>query len=377
MPIPSPNVRGSHARRLRINVSIRPSSHRRLWALVDIFLSRSFIHRVWALILLSPLDPNVQALKALVSNYLDRLEHLQPFGFTPVHQSVLGLSPIDLSVQLQTSTADIDTCCSMGATPLIWAIQIRSKAMVKTLLDYDARLDIPDKRGNTVFNWVVMSFAEIEILEIFIARAKSQARMNLLNHMNYSGRTPLTHCAEKGYYDLAKILITHGALAGHNPMSFNEHFLYPMIPLLTTVEHNSRNVMRLLLNAGASAKIKDSMGMSVLHFAAKGAGLKTLKLLRDARLCCLDISEQDSFGRSPIEIFDVTRLETKPQEDTEARERCREVFVELLRSIKPAGSDHVCTVNGFMPREVDMVSNQEDEDDVFFETRSNFEIDGD
>lgn len=339
-------------------------------------LSRSFIHRVWALILLSPLDPNVWALKALVSNHLDRLEHLQPFGFTPVHQIVLGLSPIDLSIQLQTSTADIDTCCSMGATPLIWAIQIGNKAMVTTLLDYDARLDIPDKRGNIAFNWVVMSFAEVEILELLIARAKSKARMDLLNHLNHSGRTPLAHCAEQGLYDLAKTLIIHGALVRHNPESTDDYFSKPMIPLLTTVEHNSRAIMRLLLNAGASTNIKDSIGMSVLHYAAEDADLKTLNLLRNAKLCCLDISAQDSFGRSPIEIFDVRRLERKPREDVKTRERCRTVFIEMLQSIKPAGSDHVCTVHGSM-LEADMASNQDDEDDVFFESRSNFEIDED
>lgn len=364
-----------------------------------LILYSSSLRHAWSYILVAPQNPQVQALKALLDQHLDPDEDLEPFGFTIIHKIVLGLSRIDLSSQLELSTADIDTGCSLGKTPLIWAIQTGNEAVVRKLLEFQARIDIRDKKGYNSFHYAV-SYAGCEMLKSLISAAHSQERTRfqintqiprnsahsysviknsvaaLLDTATANGHTPLIRCCGEGFYELAKILIANGASVNNDRTTLK----FRQIPLLWPVQSNYPAIITLLLDAGAHTDMKDEEGMTILHIAGVFGDIDTLKLLRDIKLCCLDTSERDIHGRTPLEEFD--RLEFNAPEDPETRQRCREAFLELLESVKPIGSDHVCTVRGpaaastesavtFEEGEIEP-SQEGSDDETFYETRSTF-----
>lgn len=338
---------------------------------------RSPLGRAWIFILTAPTDPVVQDLKVVVDQYLDPTEDLRKFEFTAIHLVILGLSRINLEDQLQLDTSELDIGSSSGRTPLMWAVERGDKDTVKTLLDFGARLDIRDKRGFNVF-YMAADSPDVEILEILISAAYSQSpscdqslnsnpgtmtsvdwapkkstqscrHINpyvkaLLDCSDYAyGHTALVRTTGRDRLGHAKILIAHGATIEAAIGNFPCHV---ETPLAYCVGYNSHQVLKLLLNAGARTNIRDMDDMTILHAVSRRGDIKTIRILREANLCCLDIFEKDIYERTPLEEFDIGRPEIRSQEDERTQQRCRREFIGLLESVKPVGSDHICTVRG-------------------------------
>lgn len=105
-------------------------------------------------------------------------------------------------------------------------------------------------------------------------------------------------------------------------------------------------MVELLLNAGATTNWKDQDGMNVLHIAGNCCNIEMIRLLKDAKLCCLDVEERDKAGMTPLEAFDIGRAQYHSAEEEGVRRRCREAFLELLASVRGVGDGHVCTGRG-------------------------------
>lgn len=159
-----------------------------------------------------------------------------------------------------------------------------------------------------------------------------------------------------------------------------------MRPLSNAVQYNQTRMIKLLLDAGANRSAKDEDDMTNLHSAGAFGDIKTLRILKDAQLCCLSTSETDRYGWTPLEAFDMGRLKFHPPEDTETRQQCREAFVELLESVRQAGPDHFCSVHSpastrtespeiFEGGEIESSHGDGSDDELFFDTRSTFEDD--
>lgn len=100
---------------------------------------RSTIDYVWDKILM---DSEIsRRLADIFRPYLDPEDDLEGFQFTPLHQSVMKLTHIKLEHQLQISTADINTKCSTGKTPLAWAAGRSDHVSARLLLEYGAQPD--------------------------------------------------------------------------------------------------------------------------------------------------------------------------------------------------------------------------------------------
>jgi len=335
--------------------------------------------QAWGIILASAAtSTETQALKALVSQYSDPLEDLRRFQFTAIHLIVLGLSPINLSEQLQLDTSEIDVGDSTGKTPLMWAVQRGDKAVVQILLKFGARLDIRTIHGPNVFS-LASNKPDISMLRILVsaidlqspcchqslgsnalirARSDSSAKVSvpscdhrnlfmksLLDCPDYDhGTTALHDLALANKLTHAKFLLAHGASV--NAAAKNFALSRAEAPLLYALEYNSHEVVKLLLNAGAKTDVRDTGGHTIIHIAARQGDMKTIRILRKARLCCLSISTKNFFGKTALEEFDTRRSEYRSEEDEETRQKCRKAFVKLLESINEPGSDHVCAVRG-------------------------------
>lgn len=108
------------------------------------------------------------------------------------------------------------------------------------------------------------------------------------------------------------------------------------------------------------------------------------QITRSLTSCCLSTAEKEKNGWSPLDAFDIGRLQFHLPEDSGIRHQCREAFLELLASVKPVGSTHICTIYGSASRnterlasvheaEIETVHEDESDDEFFYEARSTFE----
>lgn len=111
----------------------------------------------------------------------------------------------------------------------------------------------------------------------------------------------------------------------------------------------------------------------MLHLAGCHENLQTIEILRRPQLRSIDFAGKDSLDFMLLEEFD-NRRQFQVVVDDAARQQCREAFSRLLESIRLGLELEMEEA----PRleKVGMIieiSEDEDGDEVFFETRSTFE----
>lgn len=87
------------------------------------------------------------------------------------------------------------------------------------------------------------------------------------------GSTSLTYAAEKGFADVAELLLETGA----SPNKYREGA--DAIPLVLAAMNDHIEVVRLLLDAGADANVRESNNLTALHFAAVEGHVDVVKAL--------------------------------------------------------------------------------------------------
>ena len=87
-----------------------------------------------------------------------------------------------------------------GQSPLILATIGRHLDIVETLLQFEARIDVPDNFGRTALSWAAVK-GEYEIAKVLLA-----AKANL-NHQNNEGLTPLMQAVKNSQIELVQLLL--------------------------------------------------------------------------------------------------------------------------------------------------------------------------
>jgi ankyrin repeat protein len=298
-------------------------------------------------------DPVTQGLRAPFECFLDESEDLQKRSFSPLHLIVFGLSKVDLTSYLELDTEYIDSCCSLGRTPLAWAAYRRDPEPVKYLIKFGAAIDISDWRGQSAFSLAAETghFKSMRILlrtavrledrtsrldpelverlfndendqdNIAIANVGTFCR-DMIEARDYKGRSALQFATRTNQLAHASILLRYGADVD-SPDAFYR------TPLHIAIYWNHHDVMRLLLESGASHHAVDANRLTLLHYAAKFADLTTLGILRKARIRGISPECRDSEGYTPSEIFDRLRPGILA-EDSDTYAKSREEFETIL-----------------------------------------------
>lgn len=96
-----------------------------------------------------------------------------------------------------------------------------------------------------------------------------------------SGRTALSFAAEAGNYDLAKLLLNHGASVNCRQYSVSAHMIPSgRFPLhWATIGNNSTVVVKLLLDHGANPNARNTAGRTVLQEACKENVIEAVRVL--------------------------------------------------------------------------------------------------
>jgi len=105
-----------------------------------------------------------------------------------------------------------------------------------------------------------------------------------------SGMTPLLFAANKGYVNIAKTLIKHGADV--NAVDFQGR-----TALMYAAQNGDVDMIKVLLNADADIRIPDDQEQNALHFAVQACHLQAMQVLlqHNAR-----INKRDVAGRSAL-----------------------------------------------------------------------------
>ncbi|XP_012937258.2 serine/threonine-protein phosphatase 6 regulatory ankyrin repeat subunit A [Aplysia californica] len=177
-----------------------------------------------------------------------------------------------------SSKSLLHVCCGKGHIDCL-----------KVLIAHGAQLDVRDKWGQTP----LMYSATIQFTEI--AQTLLEADSELVQGQDRFGKSPL-HCAvDVGSWELARLLLLHGAdvnLRCHDGLS-------PLMYCCTAdPEGKRRDVMRLLLDEGAVIDLKDYRGKrSALHLSVVSGNVEAVQRLVSAGA---SINEMDKTLRTPL-----------------------------------------------------------------------------
>lgn len=367
---------------------------------------RSSIDILWNLSLREPSNRLNHELQRVFGHYLDPSENFRKRQFTRIHQIVLGIIPLDLEKQLQTSTAEINDECSMGRTALSWAASHSDASAVRTLLRYGAEIDVVDKTGrNAIYHATSSSGDNTEILEVLLKAAAGMASRRssyevrerfqdsletpiydaassfsgvvceefdelyegevprilhpsvsmLANQGDNEGWTPLHYAALDDKHCRALVLLSHGA-----------EVETPKSALLFAIQFNAHRVLSPLLSRGARIDAVDEEGQGILHYAAAFADFETLGILEDCgEFSGLERDARDARGDTPLQIWEKSRAGIVGEDDDDEWERCRELFEKILANVTVGKRNNAEVLAYVEDVGVDIFESDNEEDNFF------------
>ncbi|XP_078360679.1 uncharacterized protein LOC144645086 isoform X3 [Oculina patagonica] len=149
----------------------------------------------------------------------------------------------------------INKTSESGASPLMIASQCGMLEVVRTLLRFNARVDVFDEVGGTALHYAA-------------SRGHVDVARELLNHKAYVngrtkiGLTPLHIAAEKGHPEFVRVIVTkYNAII--DPLTVDKKS-----PLHLAAEMGRTEVCKVLLDLRADGSVADSKDMIPVHYAA-------------------------------------------------------------------------------------------------------------
>ncbi|KAF9776353.1 hypothetical protein IL306_005491 [Fusarium sp. DS 682] len=262
----------------------------------------------------------------------DELNDYESFQLSPLHKSLLGISPLCLQMQLAASTVSIDTPDSLGRTTLSAAAWRGDASSVRTLLAYGASPNICTPTEISPLHRAIEG-RTYECVRLLIEHGAD------VNHENKRGRLPLhyscriadegemcwlllqsgadvdaeDHGASRAIHEAVvhrklpqlKMLLEHGAET--DCLTKDGEF-----PLKLAVARNNIDMVQALLGAGANPHLHRD---SLLHAAARYADGNMLRFLA-ANLRGMDGEAQDHDGNTAMAVL-------QERQDKPTEEMCR------------------------------------------------------
>ncbi|KAL8822436.1 MAG: hypothetical protein Q9191_006828 [Dirinaria sp. TL-2023a] len=263
----------------------------------------------WNRILSGSLDEYSDHLLRSVFNDDAELDERQ---FTTLHKIVLGMIGKNLTDELEISTAHINEVDSSGHTPLAWASARGDYRSVVVLLEYGASFDIANNVNAKPIHLAAQT-GNIETVRVLvqagaaISSAVLQTRMTpihfaaeyqnsseqitglaslgaLIDGKDYLSWTPLHWASWRGHLASLDALLDCGAGVNAKTLDGNAS-------IMLAVANNSHECVQRLIEAGADCSVVRDSQWNVLHYAAIGGSIDTLRCLAKADLSGVDTRE--------------------------------------------------------------------------------------
>ncbi|OCK90071.1 ankyrin [Cenococcum geophilum 1.58] len=261
------------------------------------------------------------------------MEDYESFQLSPLHKSILGLSQVNLEMQLSTSTAWIDVQDTLGRTPLNVATWRGNVSAVSTLLKYNASPMICTPTEMSPVHRAIEG-RSYECVHLLLQYGAD------VNHKNKRGRQPLHYCCRiDDNARICSLLLQSGGHvngqdhgAGRPIHESIMHNKLPQLALLISygaevdcktskgefplnlaVGNSNVEAIRLLLDAGADPSLQTNLGHTILHTAAVSADMETLRFLASVELRGLSHQTQNKKGETARDLFNL-RCDSNPAE---------------------------------------------------------------
>ena len=258
----------------------------------------------------------------IIRRILNGNDSLDEFGFTTLHQIVLGFTFKDLKTVLDATTDTINTTDSLGRTALFWAVICDHVNHVQLLLSYDADPNAKDTRGYTPVDFIrgpsvcklllaagaknnvnpqnyhhsslheqVIENGCAEVMTLFAA---ADFDIDIKDHDH---ETPLLNAIYAGHTTVVKRLIELGADVNAANVSSHDSALH------FAANFDRPEILRLLLDASADYTALDRNGRNLAHCAARTASTALVKIMTGTKLVGLDLEGRDSEGKTPCDYM--------------------------------------------------------------------------
>lgn len=326
----------------------------------------------WNRILSGRLD---EASEVLLRNVFDDDTELDERQFTTLHKIVLGMIGKSLADELEVTTAYINATDSSGNTPLAWASARGDHKSVVLLLEHGASLHIANdlnsqpihlaaQTGNiTTVRALVQAGADVNAVvrrthmtPIHYAaeyQDNSEQILGLVNlgaHIDgrdYMSWTPLHWASWRGHLSSLKALLQCGADVNSSTGDGNAS-------IMLAVANNSHECVQELIGSGADCSIIRHSQWNILHYAAIGGSVDTLRSLSLADLSAIDLQSlrTNDTGQSVADMLH-GRLEALSiaEDDNETHEAWKRAWDALsspsglnTQESDIAGVSHRCLV---------------------------------
>ncbi|PRP83032.1 hypothetical protein PROFUN_09887 [Planoprotostelium fungivorum] len=256
---------------------------------------------------LLPISMEEQITATLAGNFSDATSK-KP-GFTALHHAIACDRPLCVESLVKRGINVMITDELNGHTALSWGlIQKTSQDTLSVLMhsmkpsEREAILRQIDRNGETVFHNCVTNHADIDLM--FLIGQLEESALNKPSDFvpnfwadltNQHGQLPTHLAAREGYLDLLKLLLESGA-----SVSVADRFGF--LPLHEAVSFDHLDCVDLILTvtgADIDATVTVYPENTCLHIAAANDYVKTAELLLEKHA---DISARDAEGCTPLQI---------------------------------------------------------------------------
>lgn len=158
-----------------------------------------------------------------------KIEVVDANGDTPFQNCASYIGSFDVLRFWIDRSVDLNAQPTIGWPPLHGVVggglperlvsEVQRVEILNLLLDHGASIDLRDKRGQTALFYA--SASHLHLTECARLMLKRSADPNLVSP---SGETPLHMAVDRGYADIAELLVGHGA----DPSIANMHQIYPV-----------------------------------------------------------------------------------------------------------------------------------------------------
>ena len=207
-------------------------------------------------------------------------------GWTPLHYAaVCGQLESVLTLLRLGGRESMTKVADIYGTPLHLAVAIGHKDIVSLLLNEGCPINVVNSEGRSVLHYAAQ-YGQIHMIKMFSEQGLD------VNKGDNVGMTPLHDAAACGQLESVLTLLRLGGRESMTKIAGTCG-----TPLHQAVGKGHKDIVSLLLNEGCPINAVNSVGKSVLHFAAHGCQIDMIEMLAEQGL---DVNIGDDEGLTPL-----------------------------------------------------------------------------
>jgi ankyrin repeat protein len=218
----------------------------------------------------------------LVANGAD-VNALDQNRIAPLH-SIAARGHVQAAKLLIQNGAKIDIRGRRNNTPLLYAAMNGEKDIAVLLLEHGADIEAKDDYKRTPLLLVARESGNVALARYLITKGAD------INAIDKYDDTPLILSAWRGFRDLVQLLLEAGATL---PASQSGR----QSLLEMAVNKKLEKLFNVLVDTGVDLNIKNDKGGTMLHAAANGGSVQIIQTFLDKRF---QINQQDNHGWTPL-----------------------------------------------------------------------------